>query len=118
MAITSTFYLTGTCTGTPLGSAQFAKTLTGSVYGMVAVVLQSGTNTITSPIANSSGCIISLPSANTSVVTLKGVAGDTGIAIGKTTTTMLNWDSTAAPAAFVLNSAATQTGLTTYIQYF
>lgn len=118
MTITSNIYLTGTITGKPLGSEQIAKTITGSVYGVVAVVLQSGANTITTPTTSTSGCIIQLPSTNTAVTTLKGVTGDTGIAIGKTTTTMINWDPTAAPASFVLNSAATQTGLTTYIEYF
>jgi sporulation protein YlmC with PRC-barrel domain len=46
------------------------------------------------------------------------VAGDTGIAIGKVSKTVLEWDSTAVPASFVLNSAATQTGLITEIQFF
>lgn len=93
-----------------------SATAAGSV---TEVVLQSGANTITTPTAiATSGCIIQLPATNTAVVTLKGVSGDTGIAIGKTTTLVLNWDSTAAPASFVLNSASTQTGLTTRITYF
>ena len=83
------------------------------------IVLQAGANTITTPASPApSGCIIKLPSTNTSVVTLKGVAGDTGIAIGKVTTTVLHWDSTAAPASFVLNSVSTQTGLGTEITFF
>jgi hypothetical protein len=118
MTITSNIYLTGTITGKPLGSEQIAKTITGTVYGVVAVVLQAGANTITTPTTGTSGCIIQLSPSNTSIVTLKGVAGDTGIAIGKTTTTMINWDNTAAPASFVLNSVSTQIGLTTYIEYF
>ena len=83
------------------------------------IVLQSGANTITVPSTPApSGCVIVLPATNTAVTTLKGVSGDTGIAIGKTTTTVLNWDATAVPASFVLNSAATQTALITEITFF
>jgi hypothetical protein len=59
-----------------------------------------------------------LPSANTAVTTLKGVTGDTGIAIGKTGWAVIPFDPAAVPASFVLNSAATQTGLYTYISFF
>jgi hypothetical protein len=52
------------------------------------------------------------------VTTLKGVTGDTGIALGKTGFFMLCFDPTAVPASFVLTSASTQTGLFTYIQFF
>lgn len=117
MTITSTLYLTGTITGKPLGSEQIAKTITGSVYGVVAVTLASGANTITVPVASSSGCIIQLPSANTALVTLKGVTGDTGVTIGKTGTTVLNWDSANAPSSFCLTSAALQTAQT-YVEFF
>ncbi len=83
------------------------------------IVLQSGANTITVPTTPApSGCVIVLPATNTAVTTLKGVTGDTGIAIGKTTKTVLNWDATAVPASFVLNSAATQTALITEIIFY
>lgn len=83
------------------------------------IVLQSGANTITVPASPApSGCVIKLNAANTSIVTLKGVTGDTGIALGKVTTQVLHWDSTAPPASFVLTSAATQTGLGTEITFF
>jgi hypothetical protein len=83
------------------------------------IVLQAGTNTITVPtVPATSGCVIILNPANTSIVTLKGVAGDTGIALGKITKQVLNWDSTAPPANFVLSSVATQTGLITEITFF
>ena len=83
------------------------------------IVLQNGANTITVPASPApSGCIIKLPATNTAVTTLKGASGDTGIAIGKITTTVLNWDSTAPPTEFVLSSAATQTGLATEITFF
>lgn len=119
MAAVSSVRITGNITGTPTGSKQFDITLTGAAYATQSLVLQSGANTITVPTSPApSGCIIKLPSTNTAVVTLKGVSGDTGIAIGKTTTQVINWDSTAVPATFVLNSASTQTGLYTQIDFF
>jgi hypothetical protein len=121
MAATASIQIIGTISDTPTGTKTINKTLSSvAANGYVQqIVLQSGANTITNPtVPAPSGCVITLPSTNTSVVTLKGISGDTGIAIGKTTTTVLNWDSTAVPASFVLNSAATQTGLVTEIAYF
>ena len=119
---TASVNITGAFSGLSTGSRQIgpltinAATANGQV---TEVVLASGANTITVPATPAtSGCIIVLPSTNTAVVTLKGVSGDTGIAIGKTTTTVLNWDSTAAPSSFVLNSASTQTGLVTEILFY
>ena len=122
MASTASIQITGQIIGTPTGT-RFVGPITlssSAANGQVQqIVLQSGANTITVPATPApNGCIIVLPSTNTAVVTLKGVSGDTGIAIGKTTTTVLNWDSTALPASFVLNSAATQTGLMTEITFF
>ena len=121
MAASATITITGNVTGTPTGSTVFGGTITSAAANstVVQTVLQSGANTITLPtLPAPSGCMIKLPATNTAVVTLKGVSGDTGIAIGKTTTTVLNWDPTALPTSFVLNSASTQTGLITEIKYF
>jgi hypothetical protein len=119
---TASVNVSGVFAGLPTGSRQIGPLTisAANANGQVQeVVLASGANTITVPtVPATTGCIIVLPSTNTAVVTLKGVSGDTGIAIGKTTTTLLNWDSTAAPSSFVLNSAATQTGLTTEILFF
>lgn len=83
------------------------------------VVLQSGANTITVPSTPAtSGCVITLPSTNTALTTLKGVSGDTGVAIGKTGSIVLSWDSANPPSTFVLTSASTQTGLVTEITFF
>jgi hypothetical protein len=83
------------------------------------LVLQSGANTITVPATPApTGCIIQLPVGNTAVTTLKGVTGDTGIAIGKTGWAVIPFDPAAVPASFVLTSASTQTGLFTYISFF
>jgi hypothetical protein len=118
----ATINISGILTGTPTGSRTIGPIAltSSSANGQVQrIVLQSGDNTITCPtVPAPSGCIIVLPSTNTSVTTLKGIGADTGIAIGKTTTQVINWDSTAVPGSFVLTSVATQTGLVTEIIFF
>ena len=113
----------GSITSTPTGAFRRVGPL--SITSATAnsqvqrIVLQSGANTITVPATPATtGCVIQLPSTNTAVTTLKGVTGDTGIAIGKTGFLVLTWDVTAAPSAFDLTSAATQTGLATEIAFF
>lgn len=122
MTATASLSIAGAIQGTATGNRTIGPISISSSNAspiVQTVVLQSGANTITPPTSPAtSGCVIQLPSTNTSVVTLKGVTGDTGIAIGKTTTTVLNWDSTAAPANFCLTSVTTQTGLITEIAYF
>jgi hypothetical protein len=112
----------GQITSLPTGSVKVGPIdlTSAAANGQVQwVVLQAGANTITLPASPApSGCVITLPSTNTSIVTLKGITGDTGIALGKTTTQVLNWDSTAAPTSFCLTSVSTQTGLATQITFF
>ncbi len=122
MAATASITIQGLISNAPTGGRYIGPiTLASSAAnGQVQrIVLLSGANTITVPtIPATNGCIIQLPSDNTVVTTLKGVTGDTGIAIGKTTATVLNWDPLAAPASFVLTSASDQTGKATEIQFF
>lgn len=122
MAATATIRTTGTYTSLPEGGrtvGPFNLTSADANGTIQTIELANGANTITPPTSPAtSGCIIILPATNTQVTTLKGVSGDTGIALGKTTTTILNWDSTAAPSTFVLTSAAAQTGKITEIIYF
>jgi hypothetical protein len=110
--------ITGTLSGTRVVGPITLTSATAN--GQVQqIVLQAGANTITVPTTPApSGCIIILPATNTSVTTLKGISGDTGIAIGKVTTQVLHWDATAVPASFVLSSVSTQTGLITEIIFF
>jgi hypothetical protein len=73
--------------------------------------LASGNNTITPP---SSGCItkavtIIPPAANATVITAKGVGGDTGIAIHVTDPTTIALNSST--ATFVLSAAGTINGV-------
>ncbi len=122
MAAAASIVINGQISNTPMGTVQIGPLTISSAAAngeTIQLVLQSGDNTITPPTnIATSGCIIVLPSNNTAVVTEKGVGGDTGIAIGKTTTQVKNWDSTAVPTSFILNSASTQTGKTTTIQFF
>lgn len=50
--------------------------------------LASGANTITAP-TGAAGCTIIPPAGNTTTMTLKGVSGDTGIALALTSPTSL-----------------------------
>jgi molybdopterin-binding protein len=102
-----------------IGPATFTSLISNGT--IQHVVLQAGANTITVPTqtANvSGGVLIVLPATNTSVTTLKGVTGDTGIAIGKTSFSLITWDPAAVPASFVLTSVSTQTGLYTELIFF
>lgn len=118
----ATISVNGSIVGMPTGSKVIGPlTISSSApNGQVQeLVLASGANTVTIPtLPAPTGCVIQLPATNTNVVTLKGVTGDTGIAIGKTTVTVLNWDPLALPASFVLNSAGAQTPLVTEITFF
>jgi hypothetical protein len=122
MAASASVTISGQILAAPGGSRKIGPIAISSAAANAQVqqiVLQSGANTITIPtVPAPTGCIIVLPATNTAIVTLKGVTGDTGIAIGKTTSHVLCWDATAVPASFVLTSAATQTGLITEIQFF
>lgn len=84
------------------------------VGAVTVVVLGSGTNTITIP-ASTTFIYIKPPDSNTETITLKGVAGDTGIRVSKTNWSWLALDSASIPANFVLTSGGAQTAATTII---
>lgn len=69
--------------------------------------LTTGANTITIP-TGASAVIIIPPTTNTQALTLKGVSGDTGISIHKTSPTYVPFGTT--PANFVVTSGGTVTG--------
>lgn len=123
MAAAATVVISGNFSALPGGSSRqigpVVQTSAAACGQVTEVVLQAGANTITIPtVPAPSGCVITLPVGNTSITTLKGVTGDTGIALGKTTSQLLSWDPTAVPASFVLTSVSTQTGLITEITFF
>jgi hypothetical protein len=67
------------------------------------VTLAAGNNTITPP-TGAVACTIIPPSGNTSVITLKGVNGDTGVALHLTDPTSIGINSAA--STFVLNAVS------------
>jgi hypothetical protein len=69
---------------------------------IIDYALTTGNNTITPP-AQSTGATLLFPTANTVLVTLKGVAGDTGIVLHPTDPTRIAINST---SAFVLSVAS------------
>lgn len=73
--------------------------------------LASGTNTITPPSSSctTKACTIIPPAANATVITLKGVAGDTGVALHTTDPTIIALNSPT--NTFVLSAAGTINGV-------
>jgi hypothetical protein len=72
------------------------------------VTLASGANTLTWP-TGSRRCVITPPTANTTAITYKGVAGDTGTRLHDTDWNVISRD--ASVASFVLNAAAQVVGV-------
>jgi hypothetical protein len=77
----------------------------------VIQTLASGANTITAPVV--SGIVVTAltiipPAGNTNLITLKGVSGDTGIALHKTDPTVIALDTTF--TSLVLLAASTIVG--------
>ena len=73
--------------------------------------LASGANTITPPTGGSTPVAVTIipPAGNTVALTLKGIAGDTGIAIHLTDPTTIGL--AAGVSSFVLNAASTINGV-------
>lgn len=65
-------------------------------------------NTITIP-AGATGCLIVPPAGSAVSLTLKGIAGDTGISIGAGVPSLITFNS-ATPASFVLTSGGAISG--------
>lgn len=116
MAATANVQISGSVIGTPGGSIQIGPITVTNATGcwqVQDITLVNGANTITVPLAPVPvGCIIVLPTANADVVTLKGVAGDTGTAIGTNGPQILYWGASTPPVSFVLSSAGLQTSPT------
>jgi hypothetical protein len=74
--------------------------------------LSTGANTITLPTGGSTpqGATIIPPEDNTETITLKGITGDTGVALSKTDPTSISFDTTP-PVSFILTAGGTITGL-------
>lgn len=71
--------------------------------GVTLLDLSSGANTITIP-TGATAALIVMPSTNTTGVTLKGVTGDTGLALAPAGWQLINWGASV-PSTFVLTAA-------------
>lgn len=103
----------------PSGSRSIAPTSlvnSDAPYGVTQITLASGDNTITIP-TKATGCIIAFDPTSTTVKTLKGVGGDTGVVLAKAKWNVITFDSTP-PANFIINSGAADTSKLTEIMFF
>jgi hypothetical protein len=107
----------GNVQGAPTGARSLGPLITPlntAVDQTLVVTLSVGANTITVPTGATVAAIVgpnaAYPTPNptfSGTITLKGVSGDTGIAISNKYATVLQFDS--APASFVLTASVTTT---------
>lgn len=112
MATTSTQVFTLGFTGDVEATLQYEAAANGASPAQIDLVtLSSGANTITKPAGGSTvvACTIIPPTGNTNQITLKGIAGDTGIPLHLTNPSTVSL--AAGASTFVLNAAATITGV-------
>lgn len=103
MAVASTRSIAVGFSGDFVAQNTFSAAANASSPGSVeSYLLSSGANTITPP-SGAKACTIIPPSGNTVALTIKGVAGDTGIVIHLTDPTSIALNST---ATFVINAAS------------
>lgn len=117
MAITGKIRLIAQIAGMNSGGVKTVD-LTGSDLSanaqLISLILASGANTIAVPV-NSSFAIITFDPASVTTKTLKGVTGDTGVALNPIGFNLLNFNPASPPASFVITSSALDTGLYTEI---
>jgi hypothetical protein len=99
--------LPGTTSGTQYVGPFTIVPNTAGNYESIEVVLASGNNVIGPP-SWSTFCIINPLATNTEALTLKGVTGDTGVAISPNSPCLLSWP-TSPPADIVINAAGATT---------
>lgn len=108
MAGTSTVTISGTLVGGNTGSDTFATksiTNTSAAEYTQQINLASGFNSITVP-SGVTGAYMLPPPANTQTLTLKGVTGDTGIAISPTAPCVIGFASSP-PATIGITAGGT-----------
>ncbi len=112
MAVNATRVVTITFSGDISASNPFSAAANAVSPGSITIhTLAPGDNTITAPTGGSTvkGACILPPAGNAQAITLKGVGGDTGIAISKVDPTSLSFETV--PATFILNAGGAITGL-------
>lgn len=106
MSVTANRSVTITFTGDVEYSQEFTAVTNSSSPGMNEILaLASGANTITPP-AGSTAVTIIPPATNAVTLTLKGVTGDTGVALALTSPTTIGL---AGVTAFCLTAGSTVT---------
>jgi hypothetical protein len=109
--------LTGNVTGAPTGSRTFGPltiTANSAVDATQVVSLINGALTVTVP-TGATAAILAPPNATSpspnpafaGTLTLKGISGDSGVAISNKYPTLISWDT--APASFVVASTVAGT---------
>lgn len=107
MAVTSVVQININFSGDIEYGQQFDAAANSSSPGLIdGQTLALGANVITVP-SNTTGVTLVPPSANTTVITLKGISGDTGISIHRTNPTYIGLNGV---STFVLDAAAQITG--------
>lgn len=113
MAVTATRSITVVYSGDVVGTQEVPAADNAVSTGVVELkTLASGANTITVPTSGTAlptAVTIVPPVGNTVALTLKGVSGDTGIALHLTDPTSLSLKSTV--VSFVLNAASSCPGV-------
>lgn len=108
MALISTRSITCAMTGDIAFSRTDSAAENATAPGVIEKKdLSTGNNAITVP-TGSKGVVIKPPTGNTQALVLKGINGDTGIAIAKVDPTSLGLDSV---SSFVINAAGSVTGV-------
>lgn len=112
MTVTAARSITVNLTGDViLNNIYSASSNTASPGSVTVHTLSAGANTITVPTGGFTvkAATIIPPVGNTAAITLKGIAGDTGIILSDTEPTSIAFET--APANFVINAGGTITGL-------
>lgn len=117
MAATGNVTVSGNVSNLSAGSSSNFGPSTSNASAAVeyntTVTLTTGANTITLPTGLTSLIIVGPNGTNPtpnpssgSVLTLKGVAGDTGVPMSNAYPTVLQWDTGQSPASIVINASA------------
>lgn len=113
--------ITGTVTGMLSGSKTIGPiVVTDSAASVMTfeTVLSSGFNTINVPTATScSGVLICFAAASTLAKTLKGVTGDTGVALNPNGVNFISFNPASPPASFGITTTAADTSNVTEILF-
>lgn len=112
MAVTGSRSTTIQFSGDVTAANTFSAANNAASPGQIDIVtLANGANTITPPAGGSTPKAVTIipPSGNVTLITLKGIAGDTGVALHKTDPTTIALDSPT--ATFVLNAGAQIVGV-------